>query len=142
MKDHVRSRWLQGLAIAAGLVLTLVGVRFGLVPRTAARFFGIDTPAAPAHLHYVIAVRDIWLGLLIVAFAFLRDWRALALWLGLGAAVCFADALIVARATGWIGPMAFHVASGIYCAALGMACWREHTGRGGNPLSPPLRGEG
>jgi hypothetical protein len=125
MKNHIRHRWLQWLAIAAGLALMLIGVRFGLVPRSAARFFGIDTPAAPAHLHYVIAVRDIWLGLLIVAFALWRDWRALALWLGFGAVVCFADALIVAHATAWIGPVLFHVASGIYCAALAAACWRE-----------------
>lgn len=126
MKEHVRRRWLQGLVIAAGLALTLIGVRFGLVPRAAARFFGIDAPAAPAHLHYVIALRDIWLGLLIVAFAVLRDWRALALWLAFGTIVCFADAVIVANATGWVGPMFFHTASGLYCAALGLACWREH----------------
>ncbi len=138
MKDHVRRRWLQGLAIAAGVALTLIGMRFGLVPRSAARFFGIDTPSAPAHLHYVIAVRDIWLGLLIIALALLRDWRAMALWLAFGAVVCFADVLIVANATAWIGPMLFHVASGTYCGALGVACWRESaspsprfTGRGG-----------
>lgn len=127
MKDHVRRRWLQGLAIAAGAALAFIGVRFGLVPRSAARFFGIDTPAsAPTHLHYVVALRDIWLGLIIVALALWRDWRSLALWLGLGAVVCFADALIVAHATAWIGSILFHVASGIYCAVLGIACWREH----------------
>ena len=127
MKDHVRRRWLQGLAIAAGLALALIGVRFALVPRSAARFFGIDTPAgAPAHLHYVIAPRDIWLGLIIIALALWRDWRGLALWLGLGAIVCFADAFIIAHATAWIGPLLFHVASGIYCTTLGLACWREH----------------
>jgi hypothetical protein len=127
MKDHVRRQWLQGLAIAAGVVLALIGVRFGLVPRSAARFFGIDTPSSPAHLHYVIALRDVWLGLIIVMLALWRDWRGLALWLGLGAIVCFADALIIAHATGWISSILFHVASGIYCAALGIACWLEHT---------------
>jgi hypothetical protein len=127
MKDHVRRRWLQGLAIAAGLALALIGVRFALVPRSAARFFGIDTPTAPADLHYVVALRDIWLGLIIVVLALWRDWRAVALWLGLGAVVCFADALIIAHATAWIGPMLFHVASGIYCTTLGLACWREHS---------------
>lgn len=126
MKDHIRRRWLQWLAIAAGVSLALIGVRFGLVPRSAARFFGIDTPAAPAHLHYVIAVRDLWLGVLIIMFACWRDWRALALWLAMGSIICFADAIIVARATAWIGSILFHIASGIYCAALGFACWREH----------------
>ncbi len=127
MKDRIRRRWLQGLAIAAGVALSLIGVRFGLMPRSAAHFFGIDTPYDPTHLHYVIAVRDIWLGALIIAFALLQDWRALALWLGLGAVICFADVLIVANATAWIGSLLFHTASGIYCAALGLACWREHT---------------
>ena len=126
MKEHVRRRWLQGLAMAAGLALTLIGVRFGLVPRAAARFFGIDAPVAPEHLQYVIALRDIWLGLLVIVFAALRDWRALALWLAFGAAVCFADALIVANATARIGSLLFHMASGLYCAALGLACWQEH----------------
>jgi len=127
MKDHVRQQWLQGLAIAAGLALALIGVRFGLVPRSAARFFGISTlSGAPAYLHYVIALRDVWLGLIVVALALWRDWRGLALWLGLGALVCFTDALIVAHATGWIGSILFHIASGIYCAALGVACWREY----------------
>jgi hypothetical protein len=128
MKDHVRRKWLQGLAIAAGLALAHIGIRFGLVPRSAARFFGIDTLRdAPAHLHYVIALRDIWLGLMLVVLALWRDWRGLSLWLGLGAIVCFADALIIAQATAWITSILFHVASGIYCAALGVACWREHT---------------
>lgn len=127
MKDHVRRRWLQGLAIAAGVALALIGVRFGFVPRSAARFFGIDTPrGAPAHLHYVIALRDVWLGLIIVMLALWRDWRGLALWLGLGAIVCFADALIIAHATGWISSIVFHTASGIYCMVLGFGCWREH----------------
>ena len=126
MKDHIRRRWLQGLAMAAGVALALIGVRFGLMPRSAARFFGIDMPPDPAHLHYVVAVRDIWLGVLIIAFACWRDWRALALWLGLGAVICFADALIVAPATASLGSIAFPMASGIYCAVLGFACWREH----------------
>lgn len=131
MKDHIRRRWLQGLAIAAGLALALIGVRFGFVPRSAARFFGIDAPAEAPHLHYVIALRDIWLGLLIIVFALWRDWRALAMWLAFGAVVCFVDAVVVAFATAWIWSVLFHIASGTYCAALGIACWREHvrTGR-------------
>jgi len=125
MKDHIRRRWLQGLAIAAGVALAFIGVRFGLVPRSATRFFGIDAPASPAHLHYVIALRDIWLGLLLIVVALLCDWRSMALWLAFGAAVCFADAVIVAKATAWTGPLFFHVMSGIYCAALAIMCWGE-----------------
>ncbi len=135
MKDHIRRRWLQGLAIAAGVALAVIGVRFGLVPRSAARFFGIDAPASPAHLHYVIALRDIWLGLLLIVFALLRDWRSMALWLAFGAAVCFADAVIVANATAWTGPLLFHVMSGIYCATLAIMCWGE-AHRAASPAKP------
>jgi hypothetical protein len=125
MKPRVRRRWLQGLAIAAGLALGAIGLRFGLVPRSAARFFGLDTPAAPAHLHYVVAVRDLWLALLVLALAALREWRALALWLGLAALACLADAAIVVAATGWIRAILFHVVSGLICLVLAIACWRE-----------------
>jgi uncharacterized membrane protein len=125
MKDHIRQRWLQGLAIAAGVALAIIGLRFGLVPRSAARFFGIDASASPAHLHYVIALRDVWLGLLLIVIALLHDWRSMAIWLAFGAAVCFADAVIVANATAWTGPLLFHVMSGIYCAVLAIMCWGE-----------------
>lgn len=125
MKDHIRQRWLQGLAIAAGATLAVIGVRFGLVPRSAASFFGIDAPASPVHLHYVIALRDVWLGLLLIVIALLRDWRGMALWLAFGAVVCFADAVVVANATAWTGPLLFHVMSGIYCAVLAIMCWGE-----------------
>ena len=99
--------------VATGLVLGLIGLRFGLVPRSAARFFGLDTPAAPAHVHYVVAVRDLWLALLVIALAALKEWRALALWLGLAALACLADAVIVMQATGWMRAILFHVASGL-----------------------------
>jgi hypothetical protein len=125
MKPHIRRRWLRGLAIATGLVLGVIGLRFGLVPRSAARFFGLDTPAAPAHVHYVVAVRDLWLALLVVALAALREWRALALWLGLAAMACLADAVIVSQATGWLRAILFHLTCGLICLALAIACWRE-----------------
>jgi len=125
LKPRIRRRWLQGLAIATGLVLGLIGLRFGLVPRSAARFFGLDTPAAPAHVHYVVAVRDLWLALLVIALAVLREWRALALWLGLAALACLADAAIVLQATGWMRAILFHVVSGLICLGLAIACWRE-----------------
>ena len=45
-------------------------------------------------LYYIIGLRNVWLGLLAIAFAALREWRALALWFTFGAIVCFADASI------------------------------------------------
>lgn len=126
MKDRVRRRWLQGFTIVVGLVLLVIGLRFALVPRSAARFFGLDTPAAaPAHLHYVVALRDIWLALIIIGLAWWHQWCSAALWLGLGAMVCFADAVIVAHATGWPRAIAFHVVCGLFCAGGAIACCLE-----------------
>jgi hypothetical protein len=119
--DH----WISGLAIATGVVLLAIGVRFLLVPVDAADFFGIEQPQSPHHLHYVIGVRDLWLGLILIGLGWWREWRALTLTVGLAALVCFADAAIVARATGWAEAIAFHCASGVFCAGLAWACWQR-----------------
>ena len=118
-------RWLAGLAIVTGTVLLVIGVRFLAVPEDAADVFGIEVPTTPHHLHYVIAVRDLWLAALLIGFGIWRDWRALALTLATGALVCFADSLIVARATGWPEAIAFHAASGCFCSWLAWSCWRR-----------------
>lgn len=114
-------RWVVGLAVAAGLALFVIGIRFLTVPHQAARFFGLTSPPGQFDLHHVVALRDLWLALMLIGLAALREWRALALCLGLGALVCFADSAIVAASSGRIAAIAFHVASGIYCAALAYA---------------------
>lgn len=126
MSARLRSpgRWAIGLTIAAGLALTIIGLRFLIVPEQAARFFGLADPPALFDLHRVIALRDLWLGLLLMALALLREWRALAAALGLGAAVCIGDALIVFQSSARPAALAFHLASGVYCAAVAAACWR------------------
>ncbi len=112
------------LAIATGVVLSLIGVRFLITPEAAATFFGIDRRNPEFAPHAAIALRDLWLGLLVVVFAILRDWRAVALWLGLATLVCFGDAMIAATSSGrWVS-VAFHSASGLFCAALAAAAWR------------------
>ncbi|MFZ4805734.1 MAG: DUF4267 domain-containing protein [Hyphomicrobiaceae bacterium] len=112
------------LGLLTGAALIVIGVRFFLVPASATKFFGIDPKAMVPALHYVIALRDIWLGALAIAFVALGEWRALALWLGCAVAVCFADAWIAATSSGrWVS-VAFHIASGIFCAALARASWR------------------
>ena len=121
----IPDRWLAGLSIATGVVLFVIGVRFGVVPDDAADFFGLDTTGGPHHLHYVVAVRDLWLAVLLIGFGVWRDWRALALTLAPGALVCFADSLIVARATGWPEAVAFHAVSGCFCTWLAWLCWRR-----------------
>ena len=111
-------RWMMIVCLLGGLVLTIIGVRFLLVPESAARTFGVADPPVGFEMHHVIGVRDIWLGLLAMAFAALRQWRAVTLWSGMGALVCFADAGIVAMSSGILPLVAFHVTSGVICIAV------------------------
>lgn len=124
MKLSRRERWVLGLAVAAGIALAVIGVRFLTVPHQAARFFGLSNPPGVHDLHHVVALRDLWLAALLVGLAVMRQWRGLALALGLGALVCWADAAIVAGSSGRTEAIAFHVASGVYCAALAWAAAR------------------
>lgn len=114
----------MGLAIAAGLALAIIGIRFLTVPHQAARFFGLSNPPRPFDLHHVVALRDLWLASMLIGLALLREWRALAICLGTGALVCLGDAMIVSASSARLSAIAFHVASGIYCAGLGWAAWR------------------
>lgn len=125
-----KHRHLVWLAIGAGLLLTVIGIRFMVVPRSAANTFGLAKDIAGYELHHVIGLRDIWLGLLAVALAALREWRALALWFGLGALVCFSDAVIVMGSSGKLAAVAFHIGSGVFCAWMGLVLWRRFGGQG------------
>jgi hypothetical protein len=118
------SRLLAGLGAAAGLVLLVIGIRFLVVPEAANRMFGLGSKPPAVVIDAVIGLRDLWLGGLAVAFAGLREWRALSLWLLMGAGVCLGDALIVANASGPPAALAFHGASGLFCGWLGWRCWR------------------
>lgn len=110
----------------AGVALTVIGIRFLISPEAAARFFGVGPRPAGVELHGVIGLRDVWLGVLALAFALFRDYRALALWLALATLVCLADAAIVAGSTGKPSAIAFHLASGIVTAAAAWGCWRVY----------------
>lgn len=125
-----KHRHLVWLAIGAGLLLTVIGVRFMIVPQSAASTFGLAKDFAGYELHHVVGLRDIWLGLLAMAFAALREWRALALWFGFGALVCFSDAAIVWVSSGKLAAVAFHFGSGVFCAWMGLALWRRFANRG------------
>ena len=108
------------LCCATGFVLTGIGLRFLFVPLSAAAFFGIDNTAPGLAPHAVIALRDLWLGLLLIAFAVLRQWKAMSLWLGLGALVCFGDSAIAFVSSGQLLSVGFHVVSGFFLTWL---CW-------------------
>ena len=118
-------RWLLWLGGGAGLVLLVIGLRFLIVPEAATRTFGLGARPDAATLDAVIGLRDLWLAGLALAFAILREWRALALWLLLGAGVCAGDALIVAGNGGPATALAFHIVSGLFCVIVGRLCWRR-----------------
>lgn len=113
-----RNRLVIALCVAAGLLLTIIGIRFMIVPRTAALNFGLAKEIKGYELHHVVGLRDIWLGGLAIALAVWRQWRALFWWFALGALVCFADAAIAGLSSGKPAQIAFHVGSGLFCAGM------------------------
>jgi hypothetical protein len=123
-KDRRIDRLVLGSCLVGGALLTLIGIRYFLVPQSAARTFGVPSRPAGFELHYIIGLRNVWLGLLAVAFAALREWRALALWFTAAVVVCFADGTIAASSTGDVPQVAFHFGCGVASAALAALCWR------------------
>lgn len=116
-----KHRHLVWLSLGAGVVLAIIGIRFMIVPRTAAHNFGLAKEISGNELHYIVGLRDMWLGALAIFLAVLREWRALMLWFALAAIVCVADSVIAATSSGrWIS-IAFHLGSGVVCAALALA---------------------
>jgi len=111
-------RWTLGICVAVGVLLTIIGIRYLLVPKSAAVTFGVIQPPSGYELHYIIGLRNVWLGLLAIGLAVLRQWRGLALWFGIGAVVCFADAAIAGTSSGRLPQVAFHIGSGVVCLAL------------------------
>jgi len=119
-----RERWVLAICVLGGVLLTVIGIRYVLVPESAARTFGVPGRPAGYELYTIIALRSVWLGLLAIGLALLRQWRALALWFAIGTIVCFADAAIAASSTGRVPQIAFHVLCGFGCAGLAAATWR------------------
>jgi hypothetical protein len=116
--------WIRTVCLLGGVLLTVIGVRYFLVPEQAARTFGVPGRPAGYELYAIIGLRNVWLGLLAVGLALLRQWTALALWFGLGVFVCFGDAAIAASSTGRWPQVTFHIGSGIACIVLAAAAWR------------------
>ena len=110
--------------MVGGALLTIIGIRYFIVPESAAYTFGLAEPPTGYEMHYIIALRNVWLGLLAIAFVLFRQWYALALWFGLGVFVCFADAAIAASSRGGTAQVAFHVSSGVLCAGLAVLLGR------------------
>ena len=127
-----KQRWVLVLCLIGGVLLTAIGIRYFITPEGAARTFGVQGRPEGYELYYIIGLRNVWLGLLAVALAALREWRALALWFGIGTIVCFADASIAASSTGRVPQVAFHAGCGVACillAALAGRRWRKTADR-------------
>lgn len=131
LKKQNLSRLLRGMGFLAGVVLLVIGIRFVATPRLANWTFGLGREPKMAALDAVIGLRDIWLAALAIAFAALKEWRALALWFLLASLVCWGDAVIVLGHGGPWPALAFHGLSGLLCAWVGWRCWRFAAPRDG-----------
>lgn len=116
-----KHRHLVWLCVAAGVLLALIGVRFMIVPRTAANNFGLAKQITGYEFHYMVGLRDMWLGGLAIVLGVMREWRALMVWFALGAIVCMSDAGIVALSSGKAVAVGFHVLSGVFCGGMALA---------------------
>lgn len=123
-----RARIVRVAALAAGVLLAVIGVRFLFWPLEAQKTFGLGKGDVGTDLHSIIGLRDLWLAGLVLALAWGREQRALFWWFAFAAAVCFADAAIVAAALGRLEYIAFHVGSGVACAAAAGLLWRRGNG--------------
>lgn len=125
MQGQRTARVLSLVGILAGALLGLIGIRYLSVPESAARTFGLPGRPAGHELYYIVGLRNLWLGALAIGLAALRQWYGLALWFALGVAVCLADALIAANATGKLPQIGFHLVCAAICALLAGLCWRR-----------------
>jgi len=124
-ENQRRARWLLlNVCLLGGALLVFIGVRYVLVPKAAALTFGVPARPEGFELHYIVGLRNVWLGLLAVVLALLREWRALALWFTGAVAVCFSDGYIAARSLGEAPQVAFHFGCGMVSAVLALLCWR------------------
>lgn len=119
--EKSKHRHLVWLTVAAGVLLAVIGTRFMIVPRTAANNFGLAKEIKGYELHQMVGLRDLWLGGLAIVLGVMREWRALMVWFALGAIVCWGDAGIALNSSGKAVAVAFHVLSGVFCAALALA---------------------
>jgi hypothetical protein len=87
----------RSLSLLTGLGLVFIGLRFLLAPRVGAEGFGVFLPSAEDNyaFHYAKGIRDVFSGLLLIAFAGLGYDRPLAWVLLLGSLIPSADLIIV-----------------------------------------------
>ena len=92
-------RTLLTISALIGLGLIFIGGRFLIAPEVAERGYGLNfAENGDYSFHYIKGIRDLFTGLLLVAFALLGRRVELALALGLGALIPLVDLLIVLTA--------------------------------------------
>ncbi len=115
------------LTILSGFTLVFIGMRFFVLPETAETSFGIQlNTQGDFSFHYIKAVRDVFAGLLFTSLLLLKEWRALAITLLLGAIIPTVDMLVVMShphyETARIYP---HLSAIILCIGLGLVFLRR-----------------
>ena len=112
-------RWIIAICLIGGVLLAIIGVRYLLVPESAAFTFGVaDAAAGPrAPLHHRPAQRLARAAGDRVCHSARNGgrWRFGS---ASGTVVCFADAAIAATSSGRLPQVAFHIGCGIVCLAL------------------------
>lgn len=92
----------RSLLITSGLIglgMIFIGIRFLAAPEAGERGYGLNfSENADYSFHYIKGIRDLFCGTLILTLALWKRRAVLALTLGLGAMIPFADFLVVLNA--------------------------------------------
>lgn len=89
-----------GLTFITGALLIFIGARFFLLPGVAEQAFGIQTVTDDFSFHYIKGIRDLSVGIAILAMLLTHAQRGLGILLLAASLVPIADFLIVLNAPG------------------------------------------
>lgn len=99
MKTKKFGRTLLTIAALLGIGLIFIGVRFLIAPEAGEHGFGLNfAENGDYSFHRIKGVRDLFSGLLMLVFALLGRRAELAITLGLGSIIPFADFLVLLNA--------------------------------------------
>jgi hypothetical protein len=110
-----------GFTLVTGLLLVFIGARFFLVPYAAELAFGIQTPTGNDYsFHYIKGIRDMAVGLAILAMLITRAQRGLGILLLTISIVPVTDFLIVLSTPGYLTERLYpHLTAVVFGLVLG-----------------------